>query len=323
MSLEISVVIPVYNAGPFVRKAVESALEQPEVAEVLLIEDGSPDDSLQVCTQIAADYREIRLLTHAGNSNLGAGPTRNVGIWNARFDYIAFLDADDYYLPDRFRAERRIFSNDPDADGVYGALGFDYITETGLIRYGAMGYSDLTTVTRIINPERLFDYMMGLEEYVGGVSLDALTVKRHLIKKVGDFAPLGLHEDSQFILRLAMKGRLVPGVLDEPVGMRGVHDSNRIVRNSRRSDSYVRMYESLLTWAIENESKPEHVAMIEARLKLARLRRLPLLLRPLLLGKECVRHPSYLRWRNFRGEAFRTLIPETARIIKRRVMGRE
>ena len=50
---EVSVVIPVYNAAAFVTQAVESALAQPEVREVVLVEDCSPDDSLAVCRQLA------------------------------------------------------------------------------------------------------------------------------------------------------------------------------------------------------------------------------------------------------------------------------
>ena len=55
--LEVSVVIPVYNAAPYVRQAVESALAQPQVWEVLLVEDGSPDNALEVCRELAGISR--------------------------------------------------------------------------------------------------------------------------------------------------------------------------------------------------------------------------------------------------------------------------
>ena len=58
----ISVIIPVYNAAPFVGKAVESALIQPEVGEVLLIEDGSKDNSLEICKRLAEEYDKVKVL---------------------------------------------------------------------------------------------------------------------------------------------------------------------------------------------------------------------------------------------------------------------
>ena len=98
-ALEISVIIPVYNAAAYVRQAVESALAQPEVREVLLVEDGSPDNALEVCQQLAAEHQRVILLHHPNGENRGAGASRNLGMRNAHFPIIAFLDADDYYLP--------------------------------------------------------------------------------------------------------------------------------------------------------------------------------------------------------------------------------
>jgi len=116
--MQISVVIPVYNAAAFVREAVESALAQPETAEVVLVEDGSPDDSLAVCETLAAEYERVHLFRHPNGENRGAGASRNLGILNSRFEYIAFLDADDFYLPGRFSTARAVLAADPTLDGV-------------------------------------------------------------------------------------------------------------------------------------------------------------------------------------------------------------
>ena len=135
----ISVIIPVFNAARFVEKAVESVLAQPETKEVLLVEDGSTDESLKICRQLADKYEAVKLFTHPGNANKGAGASRNLGITRASGDFIAFLDADDYFLPDRFRAERKIFEEQPETDGVYGALGFHYYSEEGKKKYKNRG----------------------------------------------------------------------------------------------------------------------------------------------------------------------------------------
>ena len=119
----VSVITPVYNAAEFVTRAVESALAQPETGEVLLIEDNSPDDSLRVCQELAEKYEKVRLLRHADGGNHGAGASRNLGMQNARFDYIGFVDADNFYLPNRFAKTKEVFAKHPDCEGVYEAIG--------------------------------------------------------------------------------------------------------------------------------------------------------------------------------------------------------
>ena len=99
----ISVVIPVFNAEKYLRNAVNSALRQEEVSEVVLVEDCSPDNCLAICQELAETSPKVRLLQHPDRQNHGAAESRNLGIRSARGDFIAFLDADDYYLDDRFK----------------------------------------------------------------------------------------------------------------------------------------------------------------------------------------------------------------------------
>jgi len=135
------VIIPVYNAAAYLTQAVESALAQPETAEVLLIEDGSPDNALDVCEELAGKYDKVRLLRHPNGENRGAGASRNLGMRNAKFDFIAFLDADDYYLPGRFAAASKIFRLDPACEGVYEAVAMQVESADGMERWQAAGKS--------------------------------------------------------------------------------------------------------------------------------------------------------------------------------------
>jgi glycosyltransferase involved in cell wall biosynthesis len=104
--MDISVVIPVFNAERYVESAVESALRQKETAEVILVEDNSPDNALMICEQLSKLNPRVQLLRHSDGKNHGAGESRNLGIRAARSDYIAFLDADDYYLENCFSKSR-------------------------------------------------------------------------------------------------------------------------------------------------------------------------------------------------------------------------
>ncbi|KAA9036391.1 glycosyltransferase family 2 protein [Ginsengibacter hankyongi] len=247
----ISIIIPVYNAGSFVSKAVESALIQPEVKEVILIEDGSRDNSLDICTQLAANYEKVRLFKHPGNANKGAGLSRNLGIEGATGDYIAFLDADDYFLPDRFMAERELFKNKPNIDGVYGALGFHFYSEQDKNRFPELQTGNLTTMPGKVPPEELFLSLLWLHPKVNGYfSVDALTVKRNIfLGKTPLFNDLKLHEDTVFLLQLVSNCMIEPGILDRPVGIRGVHGHNRITKNPENSQSRLLMWKYLYDWS--------------------------------------------------------------------------
>ena len=117
--MEISVVIPVYNAERYVVSAVDSALRQKETAEVILVEDNSPDNALEICKMLEKTHQRVRLLQHSDGKNHGAGESRNLGIRNARCEYVAFLDADDYYLEKCFSKATEVLESDAAIDGVY------------------------------------------------------------------------------------------------------------------------------------------------------------------------------------------------------------
>ena len=93
----VSVIVPMYNAQNTIRRCVESICGQsyPNL-EILLLSDGSKDDTLAVCRELAAADARIRLID---KPNSGASDTRNQGLALARGEYIQFADSDDYLLP--------------------------------------------------------------------------------------------------------------------------------------------------------------------------------------------------------------------------------
>lgn len=94
----ISVIVPVYKAEAFLRTCTDSILNQTcSDLELLLVEDGSPDQSGALCDAIAAGDSRVRVF-HKPNG--GVSSARNLGISQASGDYIAFCDADDHFAPD-------------------------------------------------------------------------------------------------------------------------------------------------------------------------------------------------------------------------------
>ena len=254
----VSVIIPVYNAARFVTRAVESALEQPETSEVILIEDGSPDNTLKVCQELAVKYDRVELLRHPNGENRGAGASRNLGMKNANYEYIAFLDADDYYLPGRFSVAKQIFESDPPCEGVYEAIGMHVEDEIGMPRWIQAGKPNkaLYTITRNVEPRELGSILISGK--YGNYHLNGLVLKKDVLKKSGYMIEsLKLHQDSEFMIRVAIVARLLAGRLDEPVAMRRVHNENRISEPRSETQKYkerMSFWMNLYYWSKENSN---------------------------------------------------------------------
>jgi len=241
--LQISVIIPIYNAANFLIKATQSALDQPEVAEVVLVEDASPDNALEIAKELAKSEDRVKIFQHPDKKNHGAGASRNLGIEKSVCDYIAFLDADDYYLPDRFKKTKSVFRKNPESEGVYEAIGIHFYIKKNMDSYLTRknGYL-LTTIEEGIPADQLFStFLLGKK---GWWHLNGFTIKRSILKKTGFFDPiLKQTQDTDFILRACLTERLSAGQLDTPVAMRGVHNENRISNDVLR-EKYQRLFYS-------------------------------------------------------------------------------
>jgi glycosyltransferase involved in cell wall biosynthesis len=137
----VSVVTTFLNAEAFLTEAIESVLAQTfNDWEFLLVDDGSTDASTTIAEGYAAQYPEkIRYLDHPQHSNRGMAPSRNLGISNARGKYIAFIDADDVWLPSKLAEQVAILDSHPAIGMVCGTVvcwaswstGKDTISPTG------------------------------------------------------------------------------------------------------------------------------------------------------------------------------------------------
>lgn len=118
----VSVIIIFLNAEPFLAEAVESVFAQTYASwELILVDDGSSDGSTELARRWAREHPDrVRYLEHAGHENRGMSASRNVGIAAARGPYIAFLDGDDVYLPQRLERQVALLGAHPEAAMVYG-----------------------------------------------------------------------------------------------------------------------------------------------------------------------------------------------------------
>lgn len=128
----VSVIMPAYNSGALISRALRSVQDQscPDW-EVLVIDDASWDDTAARVADIAGADPRIRLMTHGRNQ--GAAAARNTGISAAQGRYIAFLDSDDAWLPDKLRQQLALMDR-KGAALCYGAFWRDFGTRQRCVR---------------------------------------------------------------------------------------------------------------------------------------------------------------------------------------------
>jgi glycosyltransferase involved in cell wall biosynthesis len=255
LDFKVSVIIPVYNAELYIEQAVVSAVNLVEVGEIILIEDGSKDNSLSICKELVDRFNKIKLLTHENNENKGASESRNLGIRNAIFPFVSFLDADDVYDVSRFRVDKSILSTNNTIDGVYSAVG--YLDEED----GKMFY-----LRKVISPNELFHFLL-IGTY-GHFHTNGITLRKSVFDDVGYFSShLILHQDSEMWLRIALKKKLISGDLKNPVALIRRHEGNRIWKGQNYSTKYL-LYVTFYNWVLNEKISKYDLLLLLRRISI-------------------------------------------------------
>lgn len=132
MTPKISVIIPIYNAETYVSRCIESVLDQTYCNwQMILVDDGSKDKSLEICQKYADVDNRISVIHQ---ENAGPGIARNTGIAKASGNYVVFIDSDDYIEKDYFlllseHDEDVIFINVRDVDEYGRVLKEDFMAK--------------------------------------------------------------------------------------------------------------------------------------------------------------------------------------------------
>jgi glycosyltransferase involved in cell wall biosynthesis len=245
----LSVIIPVYNCERFIEKTIASVIAQPEVNEIVVVNDGSTDGTGLLLDQLQLQNPILKIFHHANKSNKGRSASRNLGIQKATGNLIAFLDADDYFLPNRFANDIKVFQENKNCDGIYNAVGFHFYRAATAQE---LQLHQLYTVNQKIKPDFLFEAL--LSGKYGHFQIDGLTVKKLVFDTIGFFnEALVVMEDTDVFWKMALKCRLLTGIIDQPVAMRGVHDNNVFDQADLYKNNVMLLYESLLGWCSKNK----------------------------------------------------------------------
>jgi glycosyltransferase involved in cell wall biosynthesis len=186
----VSVVLIFLNGEAYLVEAIESVISQTfDDWEFLLVDDGSSDTSTAIAKEYVARYPEkIRYFEHAGHANRGMSATRNLGLANARGEYIGFIDADDVWLPWKLANQVSIMDAKPAVGMVCGSTiywsswsgGEDRIVPSGCeqdcvvmppeatIRFYPLGHGGAPCPSDILLRARLVRDVRGFEEHFSG-----------------------------------------------------------------------------------------------------------------------------------------------------------
>ncbi|MCI8330316.1 MAG: glycosyltransferase family 2 protein [Oscillibacter sp.] len=196
----ISVIIPIYNAAPYLRRTIGSVLRSAfEDLELILVDDGSTDGGRSICTEYAKRDRRVKVLSQ---ENSGVSTARNRGLEVCRGEWVVFVDADDCISPDFLT----LIAGEEDADlllfdfaGSEEALTSGPRTEK-VLRYGPADMPGLAE--RILAPRQLRE-----NGHVNFRSSNGKAFKRTIVQRRGlRFSPeLSYGEDKLFNLEYALQ----------------------------------------------------------------------------------------------------------------------
>jgi glycosyltransferase involved in cell wall biosynthesis len=202
----VSAILIFLDEERFLEEAIASVRAQTlEDWELLLVDDGSTDASSVIARRhAAADPKRVRYIEHPGHANLGPSAARNAGLATARGEFVAFLDGDDVWLPERLARAIALLDTNSHVGMAYGRTQYwkswsgtqapseDWVQPHG-IRAG-----------RTIDPPELLRMYLDTEAAVPCIG--SLTVRRKVALSSGGFVDefRGLYEDQVFLARICI-----------------------------------------------------------------------------------------------------------------------
>ena len=221
----VSVILPVYNGGRFIRESLDSVLAQTfHDYEVICVDDGSTDDSVAILNE----YRQH--VTVLRQANGGQGAARNAGVHHTSGRYVAFIDQDDRWYP--WKLTQQVLALEADPEAVLVHCNSDRMDIQGRV---------LQRGATVEEHSRAMESPLGRLLGEGLILPSAMLVRRDAFERVGGFDhALRGYEDFDLCARLKQKGRFV--FLDEPGMCYRVHAGG----SSRAGHTVVRSRERFL-----------------------------------------------------------------------------
>src|SRR5579862_946911 len=201
----VTVVTPAYNAEAFLERAVRSVWAQTYPAdciELLVANDGSTDGTAALAGHLCASSPvRMRVLSHDGGRNRGVSPTRQLAATEATGEFIALLDADDVFLPERIEATVHALRQEA-ASAAVCSLGRNVDTDGKPVvgHNGTTCAGEWRTLGNDLNPPFTFDQLWRVDP----IANSSLTIRRSALEHVGGFPTLMAHQAEDWLLVLKL-----------------------------------------------------------------------------------------------------------------------
>lgn len=249
ISPTVSAITIFLNAKTFIEEAVESVLNQTyQDWELILVDDGSTDGSSAIAQRYAQQYpQQIIYCEHPNHQNKGMSAARSLGTSLAKGRYIAFLDADDIWLPRKLEKQVAILDQHAEAAMVFGPSKRWY-SWTRVPEDEAKDWIETVSdrVNTLIEPPTLFLASM-LEQRVQSASTCSLLIRQEVLEELGGFEKefRGLYEDQVFLTKVYAQKLIY--VMDECLDFYRQHPNSCVARSTVcKEESAARL--RFLTW---------------------------------------------------------------------------
>ncbi len=200
----VSIIVPTYNSAETLPRTIDSALQQTvDDIEIIIIDDASEDSTNEVIKNFADE--RIKYFSH--EQNRGGSAARNTGLEHATGDYVAYLDADDEWLPQKLEKQITVLENKPDE---WVAVHCDRQWDVSPYSKIAFALSTKLGSKKAEPPKEggkeLIKEILTLNLSTGA---STLLVERETVEKIGGFDPdFPRHQDWEFLIRVLREGKL-------------------------------------------------------------------------------------------------------------------
>lgn len=213
----VSIIIPLYNHGEYIDEAIDSLLQQTFLpSEIIIINDGSTDDSWQRVQKRA--LHEPRIIAWS-QENQGAHNTINAGLRRATGDYLAILNSDDRYHPQRLEFCLKAINREPKANVIFTSIAF--------INNKGASCSNKWYKEALLFYQQINDLSLALINGNFLMTTSNLFMHRSVFESVGDFANFRYAHDLDFFLRLILSKQKI-AILSDPLLHYRIHPANTI-----------------------------------------------------------------------------------------------
>ncbi len=235
---QVTIIIPVYNGEAFLEAAVESALNQSfNDFEIIVIDDGSTDKTAEILNTLSPHLRIF------SQQNKGAYAARNLGLQHAKGEYIAFLDSDDIWFPNRLALQVAMLNTDKELGLIYGD---GKIVKSGQEENGSTFFQNGN------KPERGIVFSQLVQRNF--IPQSSVLVRYECFEKLGPFLEIPLAADYHKWLEISFHYKVE--YIDEPIFSYFMHANNITNDRVELYRSRIKIFNSLISTIKNKVARP-------------------------------------------------------------------